>query len=99
MAEMAPRCLCSHLVTLSWSGGERVVNLEEIWPGGAVLESDDAFPAGIHADIRCGEELFAGRITSVEEHEFGWRLEMEFSPLTPWSPERFEPDHMVDISG
>jgi hypothetical protein len=94
----ARRYLCSHLVTLSWSGGERVVNLEEIWETGAVLECDEPVSAGVLAEIRCGNTFFAGRTTLSEAHDFGWRVEMEFSPMTPWSRERFLPDHLLDLS-
>ena len=93
----ARRYLCSQLVRLTWSGGERVVNLEEIWENGAVLESEEPLHAGVRAEVRAGSCFFAGRVATVGAYEFGWRIELEFSPLTPWSPERFRPDHLLDL--
>ena len=83
-------------MTLRCGEFSTIVNLEEIWESGAVLECEDEPPAGVPAEIRCQGVTLCGRLTKVEEHEFGWRAEMEFSPLTPWSPERFQPDHMLN---
>ncbi|HVW83715.1 MAG TPA: hypothetical protein VHB50_03505 [Bryobacteraceae bacterium] len=94
----APRYLCSHLVQLNWNGGSMTVNLEEVWREGAVLDAEEAAPEGTTAEIRCGSEFFTGRLIHVTRGDFGWRIEMEFSPLTPWSPERFRPQHLIDLS-
>jgi hypothetical protein len=100
------RYLCSELVTLRLRGHDRTVNLEEIWQTGAVVEGegDEMAPApGESAQIRSrltDESLvaFTGKIRGIETHEFGWRAEIEFSPLTPWSVEAFSPRHLTDIS-
>ncbi len=92
----APRYLCSDLVTLRIGAAESIVNLEEIGRDGAAIESEDAVADGAKVEIRCGSVFFVGRVSQVEQHEFGWRAEIEFSPLTPWSPERFRPLHMLD---
>ena len=96
------RYLCSQLVKLRTDSGESavnlVVNLEEIWTTGAVLESEEPVEEGTNIEIRCDTAFFAGRITRVERHEVGWRLEMEFSSLTPWSPEKFRPQHLLNVS-
>jgi hypothetical protein len=98
------RYLCSHLVvlinnvTLRNSSTESVVNLEEIWESGAVLESEDPVEEGERVQIRCGTAFFAGKIVQVERHEFGWRFEVEFSPMTPWSLEQFRPEHLLERS-
>lgn len=75
-----------------------IVNLEEIWTKGAVLESEEPVEEGAKVEIRCGAAFFAGSIVHVEGHEFGWRLEVEFSPLTPWKLEKFQPEHLLDVS-
>jgi hypothetical protein len=95
----AQRHLCSQIVTLSWSGGSQLVNMEEIWETGAVLECEESVPAEIHAQVRWDGILLAGRISAVTAHEFGWWVEMEFSPLTPWSPARALPAHLFEIPG
>ena len=101
------RFLCSQLVSLSEhstseyspeTAGERLVNLEEIWCGGAILEAETAVAPGALVELRCGGAVFRGRILEVQPHEFGWRFEVEFSPNTPWRPEEFRPDHLLDPS-
>ena len=92
------RYLCSQLVTLRNKSGESVINLEEIWNSGAVLESEEPVEEGAWVEIRCETAFFAGRVVQVDRHEFGWRLEIEFSPMTPWKPEQFQPEHLLDVS-
>jgi len=101
MAEMngaadANRYLCSQLVTLIWDGGSTVANLEEIQAGSGVLESDSELAVGATVEIRHGTVCFAGAVTKAEEHVFGWRVTVEFSPSTLWSIEQFRPDHLFD---
>lgn len=72
------------------------MNLEEICRTGATLESDEPVPAGVRAEMRTQGVQFHGTVTEVEEHDFGWRIELEFSPLTPWSVENFRPRHLLD---
>jgi hypothetical protein len=96
--EDSRRYLCSHLVTLVFSGQRRVVNLEEICRTGACLESDDSVPAGVPVEMRTEAVRFQGTVTEVEEHDLGWRIELEFSPLTPWCVEHFRPQHLLDPS-
>jgi hypothetical protein len=92
------RYLCSELVALRLDSVESIVNLEEIWRDGAVLESDAPVADGSKCEMRCGAAFFAGKIMRVEPHEFGWRVEVEFSPMTPWFPEKFRPKHMLHVS-
>lgn len=75
-----------------------VVNLEEIWTSGAILEAEEPVAEGAEIEIRCESVLFDARIVQVEPHEFGWRFEVEFSPRTPWNPLRFQPQHLLDSS-
>lgn len=92
------RFLCSQLVTLCCGEAELTVNLEEIQESGAVLECEEAPPAESRAELRCGAATFHGTLKCVHQHAFGWRVELEFSPLTPWSLERFQPAHLFDPS-
>jgi hypothetical protein len=92
------RFFCSHLVALRNNSVESIVNLEEIWGNGAVLESEEPVKEGSRVEIRSGPAFFAGRIVQVERHEFGWRFEVEFSPMTPWKLEQFQPEHLLDVS-
>jgi hypothetical protein len=74
------------------------VNLEEIWAAGAILDAEEAVAEGAPVVVRGGGNGFSGHVVRVRQHEFGWHLEVEFSPLTPWSLERFLPRHLVDPS-
>lgn len=97
MAVMAaPRYLCSQLVRLIAGDREQWVTLEEIWRNGAVLECEEAVPAGVSAGITAPGVVFSGHVAAVEPHEFGWRVEFEFSPLTLWSPDLWLPEHALD---
>ena len=92
------RFLCSQLIGLRNNSVESFVNLEEIWENGAVLESEQPVHEGSKVEMRCGAAFFSGRIVQVEHHEFGWRFEVEFSPMTPWKLEQFQPEHLLDVS-
>jgi hypothetical protein len=92
------RYLCSQLVTLRWSGRSRLVNLEEICRTGAWIESDEPVGPGTRVEMRVESARFHGTVTDVEEHELGWRLTLEFSPMTPWTLESFQPEHLLDPS-
>jgi hypothetical protein len=81
------------------NSADSTVHLEEIWQDGATFESEEPVVDGVQVELRCGPAVFSGKVTKVDRHEFGWRAEVEFSPLTPWSPERFRPQHMLDVSG
>jgi hypothetical protein len=94
----AKRYLCSELVALRVNSADSIVNLEEIWREGAAFDSDDPIVGGESVELRCGAAFFAGKVTQVERHEFGWRVEVEFSPLTPWNPEQFRPQHLLGAS-
>jgi hypothetical protein len=94
----ARRYLCSELVILRNSSGECRVNLEEIWRTGAILETEEPLETGTAVEIRCPAAFFAGHVTGVEQHEFGCRVELQFSPMTPWDIEKFRPQHLLDVS-
>jgi hypothetical protein len=96
------RYLCSHLVALKNNSRAPAVNLfanlEEIWATGAVLEAEEPVDVGTNLELRGGAATFVGHIVQVERHELGWRLEVEFSSMTPWSVEKFAPQHLLDLS-
>jgi hypothetical protein len=97
-----PRYLCSQLVRLfifdprATDDREQWVNLEEICCDGAVLECENEIRCGVLARISCDDASFEGHVTAVEREEFGWRVELVFSALTPWSIEQWRPDHAFD---
>jgi hypothetical protein len=91
------RYLCSQLVRLAVPDlPEQWVTLEEIWEDGAMLESETEVASGVAAMISTDEVSFTGRITAVDRHEFGWQVEITFSPMTRWTMEKWRPDHAID---
>lgn len=90
------RYLCSELVVLKRGTTDSTVNLEEIWPDGAAIETDNALATGETVELKCGENRFPATITLVAKHEFGCRVEMEFARGVTWSPDVFHPQHMLD---
>jgi hypothetical protein len=92
------RYLCSDWVILKTAAREFTVNLEEIWAAGAIVDGEEAMEEGAQVVIHGGGGYgFSGQVIRVSRHEFGWLAEVEFSPLTPWSPERFLPRHLLEI--
>jgi hypothetical protein len=62
------------------------------------MEAEEPFPTLVPAEIRADGTTFCGRLIKVDRHEFGWRIEMQFSPMTPWSTEKFRPEHLLDVA-
>jgi len=92
------RYLCSQLVTLRWGAESHIVNLEEICRNEAMLEADACVPVSTQVTLVAEKSRFHGIVSSAEEHEFGWRIRVELSPLTPWSLDAFAPEHLLDPS-
>jgi hypothetical protein len=90
------RYLCSHLVRLIADGREQWANLEEIWETGAVLDCEAEVAPNAAASFRADDVSFTGRIAKVDKDRFGWRVELELSSETPWSIERWKPEHSLD---
>jgi hypothetical protein len=90
------RYLCSELITIARARDKSIVNLEEIWETGAFFEAETAIEKGETIDLLAREKIFRGQVKNVERHEFGWRVEMEFSPPVRWSVDDFRPQHMLD---
>jgi hypothetical protein len=91
-----PRYLCSQLVKLVAEGREQWVNLEEIWREGAVLDCEEGVAVGAAARLSCNGAAFEGRVAGADCGETGWRVEITFSALTPWSIEQWRPEHALN---
>jgi len=91
-----PRYLCSHLVRLRADDREQWVNLEEIWSDGAVLECEEKVAENALVRISSEDQLFVGTVTGVKQNEIGWTVEVALSPQTPWSIEKWLPEHALD---
>jgi hypothetical protein len=91
------RYLCSELVTLTIAGQSSVVNLEEIWRSGAVIEAEENIPAGVSANLQAGALRLDISIERVEKHAYGYRVEVSFADAV-WTPELFTPAHLTDLT-
>src|SRR5436305_4172685 len=92
----APRYLCSQLVRLLVDGRAQWANLEEIWSGGAMLECEEPVATGAAARLFSESAALDGHVVKVNSDEFGWHVEMAFAEATPWSPELWRPEHLLD---
>lgn len=90
------RYLCSQLATLTIGGQPQCVNIEEIWGTGVVLECESPVADGAPASLAVESVIFEGHVADVRKDEFGWRVGMEFSAATPWLPENWKPEHLLD---
>ncbi|MBN9661426.1 MAG: hypothetical protein J0H49_24740 [Acidobacteria bacterium] len=102
------RYLCSSLVSIQLpasGSGERKLeaNLEEISPSGAYLNVEEPLQPPLKLRILCsdskGEHRLDGVVTgSFEDPAAGYYIEVKFKSGTKWSPEVFQPNHLVRAS-
>jgi hypothetical protein len=96
------RYMCSDLVTARWTTvlgrrrREEVVNLEEIWPSGAVLSFSGPLRPETEVEFAGGDACFRGRVKSCAADFVGYLVEIRFEPGSEWSRERYEPEHLFD---
>ena len=94
-------CLCSELVTARWTDAfdqrqEAVVNLEEIWPEGAILQFEYPMRPGVGVEFLCGPTRFEGAVTESRSDFVGHFVEIQFADGCRWSRDLYEPDHFFD---
>lgn len=95
------RFLCSELVNVKWSDSrgcqqESVVNLEEIWRDGAVLQFEVPPDAGMPVSMTGSGPAFCGVVKSFTQDCGGYLVEVEFAEDCRWSREEYEPEHFFD---
>lgn len=105
MNEVANRHLCSNLVSIQLpaSAGrnrEVVGNLEEISPSGAYLNVEQPVATGLAVRMFCtdsqGAHEFKGAVLGCSHDPVtGYYIELRFRPGSEWSPEIFQPTHML----
>jgi hypothetical protein len=94
-------CLCSELVTALWTDAfgqrqEAVVNLEEIWPEGAILQFEYPMRPGVEVEFRSESHRFEGAVVESRSDFVGQFVEIQFADGCRWSREMYEPDHFFD---
>jgi hypothetical protein len=97
--------LCSEILDLhlqSRAGRERAVkvNLEEIWPSGALFQIDVKIPLSTTLRFSGGGFEFRGQAVSRTFLKgLGYFLQMRFQPDCTWSQRKFRPKHSFNPRG
>ncbi len=60
------------------------------------MECEEEVGQGEIVTMSSDEVSFDGQVTAVERDESGWRVEVLFSELTPWTIEQWTPEHVLD---
>lgn len=94
-------CLCSELVTVQWTDAfsqkqEAVVNLEEIWPEGGVLQFEYPMRPDTAVRVLLGHAWFEGAVVDSKSDFVGHYVEIRFDEGHRWSPADYEPEHFFD---
>ena len=94
--------MCSEILNLhlqSRAGRERElkVNLEEIWPSGALIQTDLRIPLLTPLRFAGGGFEFRGTaITRTLLRGLGYFIEMQFHPSCTWSEQKYRPKHLFN---
>ncbi len=98
--------LCSELVQLRAGSLRVLANLESIGRQGCLMVADTPIPAGTAITMQCldcpaGHQQcrkcrFQGRVHSVQCHDFGAEIVVEFGDRK-WNAQRWKPRHLVQL--
>jgi hypothetical protein len=96
-----PRFLCSDLVRLRWSDGERrrreeTVVLENISTSGACVQAEVPVTENTSVTLVCSSAEFHGYVRSCYLRDDGYFLGIAFDADSKWSKAKFQPEHLVD---
>lgn len=95
------RYWCSDLVHVSVKDGARwksagVGVLEDISSSGACIQMETPVKKGLAIRFRHPEWKAEGTVLYCHYREIGYFVGMRFNEGAEWSPEKFQPKHMVD---
>ncbi len=96
------RMLCSELVDVSWRdthGRQRkaMANLEDISISGVCLQLDIPLPLNTRLHILHPRGEFQGNVRYCLYREIGYFLGVQFAPGCAWSPDAYQPSHLLDL--
>jgi hypothetical protein len=96
------RMLCADLVTVEWQvppGAlqSATANLEDISPVGACLQMEEPVPPDSVIHVQHKKGVLECRVRYCVFREIGYFIGVEFSLGSEWSPQDFEPEHMLDL--
>ncbi len=94
--------LCSELVDVSWQddqGRQRkaLANLEDISVSGICLQMDCPVPLDTLLHICHPKGEFEGSVRYCLYREIGYFLGVQFAPGCKWSPNAYQPQHLLDL--
>ena len=97
-----PRMLCSELVDVRWQDGqgrqrEALANLEDISTSGVCLQMDHPLPPDTPLRILHHRGEFQGSVRYCFYREIGYFLGVQFTPGYAWSPDAYQPQHLLDL--
>jgi PilZ domain-containing protein len=96
------RMICADMVDVCWtdtSGRQRRLSalLEDISPHGACLQFEKAVPLGADLTIEHKQGRMAGTVRYCLYRDIGYFVGVQFAPESGWSPEKFQPQHLLDL--
>jgi hypothetical protein len=96
------RMLCADMVDLSWS--ERsgrctsaTALLEDISTSGACLQTERQVPINVHVTMRHEDVCLGGVVRYCVFREIGYYVGIQFDFESQWTPDDFQPQHLVDL--
>jgi hypothetical protein len=98
----AARMLCSELVDVHWvdrmgSSRKALANLEDISLSGVCLQMEGPVPLNTVLRICHPKGEFQGSVRYCLFREIGYFLGVQFEPGCDWSPDAYQPQHMLDL--
>jgi hypothetical protein len=96
------RMLCSELVDVHWQDGHGqprkvLANLEDISSSGVCLQMDTPVPLDTMLRICHNKGEFQGSVRYCLFREIGYFLGVQLAPGSQWSPQAYEPQHLLDL--
>ena len=73
-----------------------VVNLEDISPSGARVQTDEPIPIGAEVELHCGARVYTGVVRYCLASSLGQDLGIQFTPSGAWKATEFAPKHLFD---
>jgi hypothetical protein len=77
---------------------EFIANLEDISPSGACLQLEAALREGADIEIVCSTYSQRGKVRYCRFVEIGYDVGVAFDERQSWSRERYEPQHLLELS-
>lgn len=100
--EATHRVWCSEILSmrLEFASGRRQqlnVNLEELWPAGALFQTEARIPLRTRLKFARGGRTFRGKVTAQTfSRGLGYFVEIRFDRNCQWSTRQYRPKHLLN---